>query len=114
MLDWQHRLNGDPLSWLLEPDPDNPGVRYFALRDLLDRPEDDPEVRSARSAIMATGPVPAILDAQYPDGFWMKAGGGYSPSNTARTASQAARSGAQINPPVIRAGLYSAPSNCAE
>jgi hypothetical protein len=28
---------------------------------------------------MTTGPVPAILDAQYPDGYWVKPGGGYSP-----------------------------------
>jgi hypothetical protein len=72
-------LNDDPLDWLLEPDPDNPGVRYFALLDLLDRPENDPEVQAARAAIMATGPVPAILDAQYPEGYWVKPGGGYSP-----------------------------------
>jgi hypothetical protein len=76
---WLQRLNGDPLPWLLEPDPANPGVRYFALRELLGRPEDDPEVRQARAAIMTTGPVPAILDAQYPDGYWVKPGSGYSP-----------------------------------
>ena len=79
MLNWTSVLNDDPLPWLLEPDPNNPGVRYFALRDLLDRPEDDPEVQAARAAIMKTGPVPAILDAQYPDGYWVKPGGGYSP-----------------------------------
>jgi hypothetical protein len=28
---------------------------------------------------MKSGPVPAILDAQYPEGFWVKPGGGYSP-----------------------------------
>ena len=77
--DWRRRLNDDPLPWLLEPDPENPGVRYFVLRDLLDRPEGDPEVEAARSSIMATGPVPAILDAQYPEGYWVKPGGGYSP-----------------------------------
>lgn len=76
---WLERLNGDPIPWLLEPDLDNPGVRYFALRELLDRPEDDPEVQAARAAIMTTGPVPAILDAQYPEGYWVKPGGGYSP-----------------------------------
>ncbi len=76
---WPSHLNGDPVPWLLEPDSDNPSVRYFALRDLLDRPEDDPEVQAARAAIMTTGPVPAILDAQYPDGYWVKPGGGYSP-----------------------------------
>ena len=79
MEDWRRALNDDPLPWLLEPDPANPGVRYFALRDLLDRPEDDPEVRAARQACMVSGPLPAILDAQYPDGYWVKPGSGYSP-----------------------------------
>ena len=68
-----------PLSWLLEADEANPGVRYFALRDLLDRPPDDPEVVAARRAVMETGPVPLILDAQYPQGYWVKPGPGYSP-----------------------------------
>lgn len=72
-------INSDPLPWLLEPDPDNPAVRYFALRDLLDRPLDDPELRQAKAEIMLTGPVPAILDAQHSDGYWVKPGGGYSP-----------------------------------
>ncbi|HXV98898.1 MAG TPA: nitrogen fixation protein NifH [Anaerolineae bacterium] len=76
---WQTKLNGDPLSWLLEPDEANPGVRYFALRDLLNRPETDPEVIQARQAVMATGPVPIILNAQAPEGYWAKPGGGYSP-----------------------------------
>ena len=79
MSDWRRALNDDPLPWLLEPDPDNPGVRYFALRDLLDRPADEAQVQAARAAIMTTGPVPVILDAQYPDGYWIKPGGGYSP-----------------------------------
>ena len=73
------QLNVDPLPWLLERDPDNPGVRYFALRELLDRTESDPEVRQARADIMSTGPVPAILDAQHPDGYWARPGGGYTP-----------------------------------
>ena len=76
---WKTALNDDPIPWLLETDPANPGVRYFALRELLDRPEDDPEVQAARAAIMTVEPVPAILDAQYPDGYWVKPGGGYSP-----------------------------------
>jgi hypothetical protein len=76
---WLERLNDDPIPWLLEPDPANPAVRYFALRDLLDRGEDDPEVREAKAATMTTGPVPVILDAQSPDGYWVKPGSGYSP-----------------------------------
>ena len=76
---WQQQLRGDSLVWLLENDDANPGVRYFALRDLLDRPGDDGELRSARAAVMHSGPAPAILDAMAPDGYWVKPGGGYSP-----------------------------------
>ena len=36
----------DALAWLLEPDTANPAVRYLALRQLLDRPEDDKTVRT--------------------------------------------------------------------
>ncbi|HEY52849.1 MAG TPA: nitrogen fixation protein NifH [Caldilineae bacterium] len=79
MTSWNNPLKADSLPWLLEPDPVNPAIRYFALTDLLGRAADDPEVQEARAAIMATGPVPAILDAQHPDGYWVKPGGGYSP-----------------------------------
>ncbi len=72
-------LRGDPLPWLLEDDPLNPAVSYFTRRDLLDRAGDDSEVRQARARIMTTGPVPAILAAQHPEGYWVKPGSGYSP-----------------------------------
>ena len=75
---WRAQLNADPLPWLLEPD--NPSVRYFALRDLLDRPDTDADVRAARAAIMDSEPVRAILAARHPDGYWVKPGPGYSPS----------------------------------
>jgi hypothetical protein len=74
---WRARLNDDPLPWLLEPD--NPAVRYFSLTDLLDRPPDDREVAAAKSAINASHPVRAILEAQDPGGYWVKPGPGYSP-----------------------------------
>jgi hypothetical protein len=73
------RVQGETLAWLLEPDPANPSVRYFTLRDLLDRPEDQPEVRQAKAEIMRVGTVPAILAAQDPEGYWVKSGSGYSP-----------------------------------
>ena len=79
MSNWKAQLKADPLPWLLEPDEANPGVRYFALRDLLDRAPDDPEVVAAQAEVMRTGPVPAILDAQYPEGYWVKPGPCYSP-----------------------------------
>lgn len=68
----QKQVKGSPLPWLLEPDPVNPGVRYFALRDLLDCPAEDPDVRAAQAAVMKTGPVPVILDAQAAEGYWAR------------------------------------------
>jgi len=75
---WRAKLNADPLPWLLEPD--NPCVRYFALRELLDRPDTDAEACAARAAIMDSDPVRAILAARHPDGYWVRPGPGYSPS----------------------------------
>lgn len=72
-------LNGDPMPWLLESDSVNPGVRYFALTKLLDKSENDPEVISARQALMNSGPVPTIFDAQDAEGFWVEPGPGYYP-----------------------------------
>ncbi len=82
-MNWLNQVHGDPLSWLLEPDADNPGVRYFAMRDLLDQALDAPEVVAARADVMASGPVPIILAAQHPDGGWQEHGPGYSPKYTA-------------------------------
>jgi hypothetical protein len=79
MNDWKIHLKANSLPWLLEPDEDNPGVRYFAQRDLLDRPADAPEVVAAQAQVMRSGSVPAILDAQYPDGYWVKPASIYSP-----------------------------------
>lgn len=76
-MDWRRFLHKDPLPWLLEPD--NPSVRYFALTDLLDRPQDDPEVVAAKVAINIGFPVKNVLGAMYADGFWVKPGAGYSP-----------------------------------
>jgi hypothetical protein len=65
------------LPWLLEKE--NPSVRYFALRDLLGKPESDPEVREAKKAIMESGPVKRILSLQKPAGWWTKAEGVFVP-----------------------------------
>jgi hypothetical protein len=70
-------LNGDILDWLLEPY--DPPVRHLALRGLLERAEDSADVVEAREAIMSYGPIRAILSAQYPEGYWVKPGPGYSP-----------------------------------
>ena len=49
----------DVVEWLLGED--NPSVRYFALRDLLNRSAGDAELESARRNIMSTGVVPEII-----------------------------------------------------
>jgi len=77
MVDWTKRLNADPLPWLL--DGTAPAVRHLALRRLLDRPADDPEVVAARAAAMASRPIASILAAQAPDGYWVVPGAGYGP-----------------------------------
>jgi hypothetical protein len=77
--EWLERLNADPMPWLLEEDGDNPGIRHFALKELLDRPPREAQVTQARQAVMSTGPVPVILEAQGPEGYWEKPGPGYLP-----------------------------------
>lgn len=54
--------------WLL--DQDNPGIRYWTLRDLLGRPDNDPEVLSSRQRIASWGPVANLLREQHADGYW--------------------------------------------
>jgi hypothetical protein len=74
---WQNQLNGDSLSWVLEED--SPGVRYLAIRDLLDIAQDDPELQAARTEAHTDGPISAILDEMEKDGFWARPGPGYNP-----------------------------------
>jgi len=68
MGDWKHVLKADPVNWLLEKD--NPSVRYFALSQLLDKPESSSEVQAAKKEIMLTGAVPNILAKQNVGGYW--------------------------------------------
>jgi hypothetical protein len=70
-------LDGSTLSWLLEPD--DPGVRYLALRDLLDCPSDDSELQTARVAAHSRGPIASILAKMDATGYWAEPGPGYNP-----------------------------------
>ena len=76
-MSWQDQLLGDPLPWLLEKD--SPGVRYLALRDLLDCPPDDKDLVAARRAAHAEGPISTILSQMAEEGYWVKPGPGYLP-----------------------------------
>ncbi len=109
MRQWMTRVNGEPLPWLLERDPAQPGVRYFALLQLLDRPPDDEQVIAARQAVMSSGPVPAILAAMNPQGYWVKPGSGYYPKyrGTVWSLIMLAQLGADGSDPRVRtAGEY--------
>jgi hypothetical protein len=74
---WQDQLNGDSLSWLLETD--SPGVRFLALRDLLDLPAKNARLRAARKLAYTQGPIATVLGGMEAQGFWMKSGPGYNP-----------------------------------
>lgn len=65
------------VEWLL--DRQAPAVRHRALRELLDRPSDDPEVVEALELAMRTPPISTILAAQDPAGWWIGPGSGYLP-----------------------------------
>jgi hypothetical protein len=76
-MDWQRELKGDSLSWLLETG--TPEVRYLTLRDLLDRPKTDAELRAACRAAHKDGPIAVVLSKMDETGYWVKPGPGYSP-----------------------------------
>jgi hypothetical protein len=65
------------LPWLLEEDA--PGVRYLALRDLLDMPNDDLQLLAAQEEAHKNGPIAAILAEMNPEGYWVEPGAGYLP-----------------------------------
>lgn len=75
--DWKTVLRADPTEWLLEKK--NPSVRYFALRDLLDYPEDSPEVVKTRKSIRNYEKVTRILSKQKSEGYWESAERPYLP-----------------------------------
>ena len=57
---WKKELKADPTDWLLEPD--DPGVRYLALRDIVDAGET--EIKTARRNAHRERPIARILAGQ--------------------------------------------------
>jgi hypothetical protein len=74
---WTDRLQANALPWLLKPD--DPAVRYLALRDLQGAPVDDPEMIELHQRAHHSPPIVTILEAMDRDGYWVKPGAGYSP-----------------------------------
>ena len=68
MDNWKSKLNANSITWLLEDN--NPSVKYFTLIDVLERAENDPEVRKTKEEIMKKGVVPKILAKQKDGGYW--------------------------------------------
>lgn len=55
------KINPTCLTWLLEVE--NPGVRYLALRDLMNLSQDDHKLTAAREKAHQVGPITTILNA---------------------------------------------------
>jgi hypothetical protein len=93
---WREQLNADSVAWLLEPE--SPGVRYLALRDLLELPADDSQLRSACTAAHREGPIATILANMQEEGYWSAPGAGYNPKywSTVWSIITLAQLGAQV------------------
>jgi hypothetical protein len=72
--DGKKALKADPADWLLEPE--DPGVRYLALRDIVDA--DEKEIKAARRKAHREGPIARILAEMNPDGYWVTPGNVYA------------------------------------
>ncbi len=96
-MSWKNQLNKDSIPWLLESE--NPGVRYLALRDLLDLSPEDRELKSARKAAHKEGPIAEVLGKMNQEGYWVKPGPGYLPkySSTVWSIILLAQMGACVN-----------------
>ncbi len=76
-MSWQEEIKGNSLAWLLEES--DPGLRYLALRDLLDRSANDSELINAKEKAHTEGPIAIILENIEKGGYWAKEGAGYYP-----------------------------------
>ncbi len=66
--DWLSALKSVPMDWLLEKD--NPPVRFFTMRDLLDYKSSDSELIEARNSLGNYRVTQTILGKQNLEGFW--------------------------------------------
>jgi hypothetical protein len=73
-----NKAKTDPLDWLLEPD--DIGVKYLAMRDLLQT--GGKELLAVEKAAHIDGPIAAVLAKMQKEGYWEKPGPGYNPKYT--------------------------------
>lgn len=67
-VDWMTTIRSIPLDWLLQDN--NPPVRYFTMRDLLDYGSSDSELINAKDQVINYSVTQRILDRQNQDGSW--------------------------------------------
>src|SRR4030042_1360601 len=72
------RIDKNSIEWLLEPS--DIGVRYPAMRDLIDH--DEKELTSVRKRAHAEGPIAKVLARMDKEGYWEQPGAGYYPKYT--------------------------------
>jgi hypothetical protein len=71
-------IKENQMQWLLEPG--DIGVKYLALRDLLE--PDEKELTAAGEKAHAEGPIAQVLGKMNKEGYWQKPGPGYNPKYT--------------------------------
>ncbi len=76
--DMNGKKGKSPVDWLLEPD--DIGVRYLALRDLVEA--DGKELATARKQGHCEGQIAHVLAKMKNEGYWEEPGAGYYPKYT--------------------------------
>jgi hypothetical protein len=82
-MSWENFARKEVLNWLFGPE--NPSIRFWALRQLKKRPLNAPEVVESQNAIMTSACVKTILKAQRAEGQWFHYEDMYNPKYTATT-----------------------------
>jgi hypothetical protein len=72
------KIDEKSIDWLLEPE--DIGVRYLALRDLVKTGPSD--LLEAKNKAHSEGPISQVLAKMNKDGYWEKPGAGYYPKYT--------------------------------
>jgi len=72
------KADKNSVEWLLEPN--DIGVRYLAMRDLIEH--DENELTAARKRAHAEGPIAKVLAKMNKEGYWEQPGAGYYPKYT--------------------------------
>jgi hypothetical protein len=68
LINWQKLSKESPIEWLLEET--NPSVRYFALRDVLGKNENNPKLQLAKESTPDSKTVKRIFERQRQGFYW--------------------------------------------